>query len=78
MIYDTNCWVDVEFRIYNSWGVEIYHAYGDDFDLYPYWDGSVNNGNHYVSDGVYTYTFYARRHNSPQVFQKTGHITVFR
>lgn len=78
MIYDVNCWVDVEFRIFNRWGTEIYHGFGDDFDSYPYWDGSVNGGNHYVSDGVYTYTFYARRHNSPQIFQKTGHITVLR
>jgi gliding motility-associated-like protein len=78
MIYDLNCWVDVEFRIFNRWGVEIYHDYGDNFDSYPYWNGSVNNGSTYVADGVYTYTFYARHWNSPEVYYRTGHITVFR
>ena len=78
MIYDLNCWVDVEFRIFNRWGSEIYHGYGDDFDSYPYWNGSVNNGTSYVSDGVYTYTFYARKWNSPEVYQRSGHITIFR
>jgi gliding motility-associated-like protein len=78
MIYDLNCWVDVEFRVFNRWGSEIYHGYGDDFDSYPYWNGSVNNGTSYVSDGVYTYTFYARKWNSPEVYQRTGHITIFR
>jgi len=78
MIYDLNCWVDVEFRIFNRWGGEIYHGYGDSFDSYPYWNGSVNNGSTYVSDGVYTYTFYARHWNSPEVYYRTGHITVFR
>jgi gliding motility-associated-like protein len=78
MIYDLNCWVDVEFRVFNRWGSEIYHGYGDDFDSYPYWNGSVNNGPSYVSDGVYTYTFYARKWNSPEVYQRSGHITIFR
>jgi len=78
MIYDLNCWVDVEFRIFNRWGVEIYHDYGDNFDSYPYWNGSVDNGSTYVADGVYTYTFYARHWNSPEVYYRTGHITVFR
>jgi gliding motility-associated-like protein len=78
MIYDLNCWVDVEFRIFNRWGSEIYHGYGDDYDSYPYWNGSVNNGSTYVSDGVYTYTFYAKHWDSPEVYYRTGHITVFR
>lgn len=78
VIYDLNCWVDVEFKIFNRWGSMIYHGYGDDFDSYPYWNGSVNNGPSYVSDGVYTYTFYAKKWNSVEVFQKAGHITVLR
>jgi gliding motility-associated-like protein len=76
--YDLNCWEDVEFWIFNRWGVEIYHDYGDSFDSYPYWDGSVRGGNHYVSDGVYTYIVRGKKMNSAQVIQKTGHITIFR
>lgn len=78
VILDLGCWVDIEFRIFNRWGTQVYHGFGDDFDSYPYWDGSVNGGDYYVSDGVYTYTFYAKKWNSVEVFQKAGHITVLR
>ena len=78
MVYDLDCWVDVEFKIFNRWGNEIYHSYGDYFDSYPYWDGSINGGNNYAIDGVYTYTFYAKKLNSVEVFQRHGHITIFR
>ena len=78
IMYDLNCWEDVEFRIYNRWGVEIYHATNASFDSYPYWDGSVNGGNYYVSDGVYAYVITAKRFDSVYVLQKAGHITVFR
>ena len=78
MVYDLDCWVDVEFKVFNRWGNEIYHSYGDYFDSYPYWDGSINGGNNYAIDGVYTYTFYAKKLNSVEVFQRHGHITIFR
>ena len=78
MVYDLECWVDVEFKIFNRWGDMIYSGMGDYYDSYPYWDGSVNGGNHYASDGVYTYTFYARKLNSTEIFQRHGHITIFR
>ena len=78
MVYDLDCWVDVEFKIFNRWGGMIYSGMGDNYDSYPYWDGSVNGGSHYASDGVYTYTFYARKLNSTEVFQRHGHITIFR
>ena len=78
MVYDLDCWVDVEFKIFNRWGNQIYHSYGDYFDSYPYWDGSINGGNNYAIDGVYTYTFYAKKLNSVEVFQRHGHITIFR
>lgn len=78
MIYDLNCWQDVEFKIFNRWGNQIYQSYGDYFDSYPYWDGSINGGNNYAIDGVYTYTFYAKKLNSVEVFQRHGHITIFR
>ena len=78
MVYDLDCWVDVEFKIFNRWGNQIYQSYGDYFDSYPYWDGSINGGNSYAIDGVYTYTFYAKKLNSVEVFQRHGHITIFR
>ena len=78
MVYDLDCWVDVEFKIFNRWGDMIYSGMGDYYDSYPYWDGSVNGGDHYASDGVYTYTFYARKLNSTEIFERHGHITIFR
>ena len=78
IILDLGCWVDVEFRIYNRWGGLVFAGYGDDYESYPYWDGSMQGGPSYVADGVYVYTFKARRWNSPQVHQKNGHITIFR
>ena len=69
---------NVQVRIFNRWGNQIYHSYGDYFDSYPYWDGSINGGNNYAIDGVYTYTFYAKKLNSVEVFQRHGHITIFR
>ena len=76
--YDLGCWEDVEFWIYNRWGVEIYHAYGDSFDGYPYWDGSVQGGDYYVSDAVYMYTFKGKKIGRTDVIQESGHITVLR
>ena len=78
MKYDLDCWVDVEFEIYNRWGTKIYHSFGSLFDSYPYWDGSINGGNHYAADGVYAYVFKARRKRSAEVVKKSGHITIFR
>jgi len=76
--YDLGCWEDVEFWIYNRWGVEIYHAYGDSFDGYPYWDGSVQGGDYYVSDAVYVYTFKGKKIGRADVTQESGHITILR
>ena len=78
IIYDLECWVDVEFKIFNRWGVQIYTGFGEDFDTYPYWDGSINGGDYYASDGVYLYTFYGRKSDSPEILEESGHITIFR
>ena len=78
IIYDLNCWEDLEFRIFNRWGNEVYHNEGDSFDSYPYWDGSVNGGSHYVSDGVYVYIITAKKVGSALVIEERGHITIFR
>ena len=78
IMYDFYCWEDVEFWIYNRWGEEIYHNYGDSFDSYPFWDGSVRGGDHYVSDGVYVYIVQGKKVGRAEVVKKQGHISVFR
>ena len=78
IILDLNCWYDVEFQIYNRWGDKIYHGYGDSFDSYPYWDGSIDDGDHYAADGVYTYIVRANKLGSAEVFRKSGYLTIFR
>lgn len=77
IIYDLDCW-EIEFWVYNRWGGEVYHNHSTFFESYPYWNGSVNGGNHYVSDGVYSYKVIARRLDTVSVIEKTGHITVLR
>jgi len=76
--YDLECWVDVEFRIFNRWGEMIYHGYDFNFNSYPFWDGSINGSGYYATDGVYVYTFYGRREDSPEILEESGHITIFR
>jgi gliding motility-associated-like protein len=78
MIYDLECWVDVEFKVFNRWGGLVYEGRGDSFDSYPFWNGSVNGGSYYVADGIYIYTFYARKINSVEIFRRNGHISIFR
>ena len=78
IILDLECWVDVEFKIYNRWGGLVFEGYGEDYNNYPYWDGSMQGGPSYVADGMYVYTFYARKHNSPEIYQKSGHLTILR
>jgi len=78
IIFDLECWVDVEFKIYNRWGSLVFEGYGEDYSSYPYWDGSMQGGSSYVVDGIYVYTFYARKYNSPEIYQKSGHLTILR
>ena len=78
IILDLECWVDVEFKIYNRWGGLVFEGYGEDYSSYPYWDGSMQGGPSYVADGMYVYTFYARKHSSPEIYQKSGHLVILR
>ena len=78
IIYDFDCWESVEFWIFNRWGENIYRAHDYWYDSYPFWDGSVNGRDHYVSDGVYMYIVQGKKRNSVEVVKKTGHITIFR
>jgi gliding motility-associated-like protein len=78
IMYDLNCWENVEFEIYNRWGNKIYHGYGDSYDSYPYWDGSVNGGDHYVEDGVYVYLIKGKKIGRVETIKKQGFISIFR
>jgi gliding motility-associated-like protein len=74
VISDPECWKSWEVRIYNRWGGLIWES------TIPgeVWIGSVFNGDHYVSDGVYIYTVKGVGWNPSYTFEKTGHITIFR
>jgi hypothetical protein len=76
--YDLGCWEDVEFEIYNRWGNKIYHGYGDSFDSYPYWDGSINGGSYYAQDGIYVYLVKGKKIGRAEVVKKQGYISIFR
>lgn len=78
IVYNLNCWYDVEFKIFNRWGEMVFEGFGNDFDSYPYWDGSYQGGNHYVSDGVYVYTLTAKREDPIELVEESGSITIFR
>ena len=78
IVYDLNCWEDVVFKIYNRWGNQIYEGDGDSFDSYPFWDGSVDDGDHYVPDGVYYYLVSGKKVGRVEVVEQQGHITIFR
>ena len=72
-IYNSGCWSSPSYTIYNRWGNEVFNGANDEV-----WDGSMHNGDYYVSDGVYTYILVARRHHEIEYLQTTGTITIFR
>ena len=78
IILDLGCWTNIEFKVYNRWGGLVFEGYGDNYDSYPYWDGSMQGGPSYVADGVYVYTFKAKKWNSVDWYQRNGHITILR
>ena len=72
-MYNSDCWVDIEYTIYNRWGNVVFRGLNDEV-----WDGSMMNGDYYVADGVYTYTLVARRPDNLEYLQSTGTISIFR
>ena len=66
------------FPSHDRWGDLIYHDYGSSFDSYPFWNGSIKGGSHYVSDGVYVYVVQGKKLGRSEVIKKQGHITVLR
>ncbi len=58
----------------HRWGGVIWE--GDDIN--DTWNGSVHNGDHYASDGVYVYKIIGTGWDPTITFKTTGHITIFR
>lgn len=74
VVYESTCWEQIDFTIYNRWGAVVFRGADDEF-----WDGSLNGGSsYYVADGVYTYTLVGRREESLEYIQKAGMITLLR
>ncbi len=74
VVADPDCWRTWNVQIFNRWGGLIWE--GDDIN--DTWDGSVHNGDHYVSDGVYVYKVIGTGWDPTITFKTTGHITIFR
>ena len=72
-MYNSECWIDIEYIIYNRWGNLVFRGLNDEV-----WNGSMMNGDYYVADGVYTYTLVARRRYNLEYLQSTGTISIFR
>ena len=66
-VFDPHCWEDVELHVYNSWGQLLWESY-DKFNMI--WNGFG------ADNGIYIYSFYARRSESPEIEVLNGHIVV--
>jgi len=73
VITDEECWNTWEVSIFNRWGQVVFKIDNPN----GRWDGSFNNGGHYVQDGVYAYTIRAVAWNL-EVLDTSGYITVLR
>lgn len=63
-----------ELMIFNRWGEVVYRS--DDYN--GFWNGSYNNGAHYVPDGVYFYRIETRSKTTQDNKVVTGHVTIIR
>ncbi|MEY3398279.1 MAG: hypothetical protein RL220_873, partial [Bacteroidota bacterium] len=61
-------------RIYNRWGEKVFES----TDINQPWDGSHQDGEYYVSDGIYTYFLEIRSVFDATYKDYTGQIFVFR
>lgn len=69
------CWAEVDAKVYNRWGGLVWES-TDPYNLI--WEGGFNDGDYYVPDGVYYWTFNGRKAGSAYVEQLEGHVTIFR
>ena len=72
-MYNSDCWIDIEYTIYNRWGNVVFRGLNDEV-----WDGSMMNGDYYVADGVYNYTLVARRRYNLEYLQEMDHGEITR
>ena len=72
--YESECWVDIRFDIYNRWGNLVFSGYGEDFSGMEV--SMVVS--YYVPDGVYTYTLKGRKNDYSEWVSTSGHITLLR
>jgi gliding motility-associated-like protein len=62
-----------EIKIYNRWGEEVFAS----TDIDEVWVGNLPGGEHYVTNGVYTYVVKVKGFNS-DAFEKKGTINLLR
>ena len=67
------CWERWQLQVYNRWGDLIWQSNDPD----EYWYGQVQNGNHFVSDGVYVWVLQAQGYDA-LTLDLQGSVTVFR
>jgi gliding motility-associated-like protein len=68
--YENNGFLDVDFSVYNRWGVNIYSS------NIIYWDGTINN--RFVSEGIYYYILSYANDCKKGMNYKKGYIQVLR
>lgn len=74
VVADPDCWRTWNVQIYNRWGGLVWESN----QVGEVWQGSVFNGDHYVSDGVYLYKVIGAGWDPAITFKTSGHITIFR
>ncbi|MFK7755654.1 MAG: gliding motility-associated C-terminal domain-containing protein [Flavobacteriales bacterium] len=72
-IWETSNVEEIKVRIWDRWGSLIFES----LDLNGSWDGSVNNGDHYTMNGVFTYSFLFKNENGHWK-EHIGSISVLR
>jgi len=75
VVISSDCWSDVEVKIFNRWGENIWTS--NDINNLR-WNGSYNDGLYYSQIETYTWTFTARRLNSYFIEKLVGHVTIVR
>jgi len=63
-----------ELTIWNRWGEKIY-TITDPNDV---WMGNYKDGGHYVPDGVYVWQLVVMNKYSLEMYERRGHVTLFR
>ena len=65
---------EFEFSVFNRWGELIFRSE----DEQQGWNGSFNNGQYYVQDGVYTWVLSVKDAYTAELKKFSGHVTIMR